>query len=98
VVGSLDKKVVHEVIRRNEGQIRRCQESHLARAPGLTGQVEVKFVVSAAGAVVSSQVARATTGNRDLETCVAGRVRTWKFPPPVGGGVVFVTFPFVFGD
>ena len=34
--------------------------------------------------------------NAELETCVAGRVRTWVFPKPKGGGVVVVTYPFIF--
>jgi outer membrane biosynthesis protein TonB len=56
----------------------------------------VKFVISASGSVASSSVASADTNNAELETCVAGRVRTWLFPKPKGGGVVIVTYPFIF--
>jgi hypothetical protein len=41
-------------------------------------------------------VAQSTANNNELETCVAGRVRTWMFPKPKGGGVVQVTYPFIF--
>ena len=95
-VGSLDKELIRQVIKRNINQIRYCYESQLTRNPKLSGKVSVKFVISASGSVAQSQVAQATTINAELETCVAGRVRTWVFPKPKGGGVVIVTYPFVF--
>ncbi|NPC48602.1 TonB family protein [Corallococcus sp. AB032C] len=96
VMGSLDKELIRQVIQRNRGQIRYCYESLLNRFPKLGGKVSVKFVISANGSVATSNVAQSTAGNSDLETCVAGRVRTWKFPEPKGGGSVIVTYPFIF--
>ncbi|MGQ0507402.1 MAG: TonB family protein, partial [Myxococcaceae bacterium] len=96
VMGSLDKELIRQVIHRNRNQIRYCYESQLTRFPKLKGKVAVKFVISASGSVASSSVAQADTNNAELETCVAGRVRTWMFPKPKGGGVVIVTYPFIF--
>ena len=96
VVGSLDKELIRQVIRRNINQVRYCYETQLQRNPKLNGKVSVKFVISAAGTVASSQVASSTVDNAELEACVAGRVRAWEFPKPKGGGVVVVTYPFVF--
>jgi TonB family protein len=96
VMGSLDKELIRKVIHANRGQIRFCYESQLNRFPKLNGKVSVKFVISATGSVASSQVAASTANNAELETCVAGRVRTWQFPKPKGGGVVIVTYPFIF--
>jgi len=96
VVGSLDKELIRQVIRRNINQVRYCYETQLQRNPKLNGKVSIKFVISAAGTVASSQVASSTVDNAELEACVAGRVRAWEFPKPKGGGVVVVTYPFVF--
>jgi len=76
-------------------QIRFCYESQLTRFPKLNGKVAVRFVITAAGTVSSSQVAQSTVNNGELETCIAGRVQTWIFPKPKGGGVVIVTYPFI---
>lgn len=96
VMGSLDKELIRKVIHANRGQIRFCYESQLNRFPKLDGKVAVKFVISASGAVATSSVAQTTVNNAELEACVAGRVRTWMFPKPKGGGVVVVTYPFIF--
>ncbi len=96
VMGSLDKELIRKVIHANRGQIRFCYESQLNRFPKLEGKVAIKFVISPTGSVASSSVASTTVGNPELETCVAGRVRTWMFPKPKGGGVVIVTYPFIF--
>jgi hypothetical protein len=45
---------------------------------------------------VASSIVQSTIGNSELEACIAGRVRTWKFPKPRGGGVAIVTYPFFF--
>lgn len=96
VMGSLDKELIRQVIHRNRGQIRFCYESQLNRFPKLAGKVAVKFIINADGTVASSQVAQSTANNAELESCVAGRVRTWQFPKPKGGGMVVVTYPFIF--
>jgi TonB family protein len=98
VMGSLDKELIRQVIHRNRGQIRYCYESQLTSHPNLRGKVAIKFVISASGTVAQSSVAQSDVRNAELETCVAGRVRTWEFPKPKGGGVVIVTYPFVFSQ
>ncbi len=98
VMGSLDKELIRKVIHANRGQIRFCYESQLNRFPKLNGKVAVKFIISPTGSVSTSSVAQTTVNNAELEACVAGRVRTWTFPKPKGGGVVIVTYPFIFAQ
>jgi outer membrane biosynthesis protein TonB len=98
VMGSLDKELIRQVIHRNRGQIRYCYESELTSHPNLKGKVAIKFVISASGTVAQASVAQSDVHDAELETCVAGRVHTWVFPKPKGGGVVIVTYPFVFNQ
>ena len=37
-------------------------------------------------------------GNPAAENCIAQAVRRWTFPQPKGGGIVIVSYPFVFGS
>lgn len=96
VVGSLDKELIRKVIHANRNQIRFCYESQLNRFPKLEGKVSIRFMITAEGSVSQSSVAQTTVGNAELEACVAGRVRMWTFPKPKGGGIVIVTYPFIF--
>jgi TonB family protein len=84
------------VIHANRNRIRYCYESQLNRFPNLEGKVVVKFLINGEGRVSQSNVTSSTAGNAELETCVAGRVRLLEFPHPKGGGVVVVSYPFLF--
>jgi TonB family protein len=96
VRGSLSKEVIRRYIRRSINQIRFCYEQQLARRPDLAGRVQIRFVISPSGAVTSSQAAGSTLGEPAVETCVARAVQRIAFPQPEGGGVVIVTYPFMF--
>lgn len=97
VLGSLDKALVQQVINQNRGQTQYCYKSQLEQSPQLHGTVTMKFAISASGSVATSSVESTTTNNKELESCLEARVRTWTFPKPTGGGVVIVTYPFEFG-
>ena len=94
--GSLDKGLIREVVRENIDEIRYCYERALMTSPSLAGKVAVKFIISPTGAVCASEVAQSTVDSAALAVCVAARVRTWTFPKPNGGGLLVVTYPFIF--
>ncbi|MEW5855432.1 MAG: AgmX/PglI C-terminal domain-containing protein [Myxococcota bacterium] len=96
ILGSLDKEIIRRVIRENIQQIKYCYERELTRTPGLAGKVQIKFVIGAQGAVQSAVVAESSMNNKTVESCIAGKVRGWIFPKPKGGGIVIVTYPFIF--
>jgi TonB family protein len=96
VVGGLDKDVIAKVIRRHQGEIKYCYESELNKDPSLAGKVAVAFTIDPTGAVSDATVSETTLNNAKAEQCMLSRIRRWKFPEPKGGGVVSVTYPWLF--
>lgn len=92
----LPRDVVAKVISRHLSQIRYCYESALQRAPSLAGKVAVLFTIDAAGNVSQADVAESSLGSSEVERCMVSRIQRWKFPEPKGGGVVSVSYPWVF--
>ncbi len=92
----LDRELIRQVIHSHRDQIRYCYEQMLTQAPDLGGKVAIRFVISGEGVVTASHVTESSTASAQLDNCVAGRARTWVFPKPKGGGLVAVTYPFVF--
>ena len=96
IYGSLDKEIIRRVVRENANQIRYCYERELTRTPGLYGKITMKWTISGEGRVTSSSVAETQMKDANVENCLARRIRGWNFPKPKGGGIVVVTYPFVF--
>ena len=94
--GQLDREIIQRVIREHRREIRACYEGELQANPDLEGRVLVAFVISPDGAVASASVSETTLGSSAVEDCVVRRVRRWRFPEPRGGGIVRVSYPFVF--
>jgi TonB family protein len=96
VVGGLDREVIARVIQRHQSEIKFCFESELQRDPRLAGKVAVAWTIDPTGAVSEAAVSESTLGSPAAERCILDRVRRWRFPEPRGGGVVAVTFPWLF--
>jgi TonB family protein len=92
----LERDVVMAVIRRHQSEITFCYETELAKNPALSGKVAVSFTIDGAGAISEAQIAESGLSNENVEACMLSRIRRWKFPEPKGGGVVVITFPWVF--
>lgn len=93
VAGDLDKAVIEKIVRRKVIAVQQCFQKALNRNPSLWGTVVTQFVIDAQGKVAHAQAAG--LGDRDVEACIEGVVRTLRFPKPAGGGVVNVRYPFV---
>jgi hypothetical protein len=87
--------VIRKAISERIGDVRSCYEQALDGWPQLEGRVVTKFVIGPDGLVTRSAVADNDTGLLGLGCCVNKAVETWRFPPPEGGGIVIVTYPFV---
>lgn len=96
VVGGLDKDVIAKIIRRHQNEIKYCYESELQKDQSLAGRVMVAWMIDPAGGVADANVTESTMGNATVEQCMLSKIRRWRFPEPKGGGVVNVTFPWVF--
>jgi TonB family protein len=88
--------VIAKVIKRHENEIKYCYEQELNKTPNLSGKVAVQFVIDPTGAVSEGNVTETSLNNTTTESCMLSRIRRWKFPEPQGGGIVTVTFPWIF--
>lgn len=96
VMGALDRAVIDFYVRQNIARVRWCYEKELSRNSSLFGKIAVNFTISKSGQVSTSKVARSTMQSEPVETCVASVIKKIRFPAPKGGGIVVVTYPFVF--
>jgi TonB family protein len=96
VVGGLDRDVIARVIQRHQSEIKFCYEAELQRDPSLGGKVAVAWTIDPGGSVSEAAVSESSMGSAAVERCILDRLRRWRFPEPRGGGVVAVTFPWIF--
>ncbi len=96
ILGALDKSLIDAVIKRNMNQIRYCYQRELTKNPALGGKITVKFVIAKDGTVSSATTKASTMGSPAVEGCINGRFMRFQFPEPKGGGIVIVSYPFIF--
>jgi hypothetical protein len=92
--GTLSADAVRATVGRALGGIKACYERALRRNPTLGGRVSVVFTVGGGGRVVSASATNNTVAP-EVGTCIVGRIRSLRFPPPQGGNVTF-SYPFFF--
>jgi hypothetical protein len=93
--GGIDADIIRRRIHRKLSRIRHCYEKELLVHSDLQGTVNTHFQISPAGKVQG--VGAKGMGNQNVESCVAGVIKTIQFPKPLDGGYVNVTrYPFMF--
>jgi hypothetical protein len=95
VEGGLDRDEIAAVIQRHLGQIRFCYEEGLQVKPNLNGRVAIRFFINPQGYVSTANISSTSMHSNQVEGCIVGKLKTWKFPEPRGGVIVKVTYPFV---
>lgn len=95
-MGSLDRSLIDEVIKRNMNRIRYCYQRELAKNASLAGKISMKFTIAGDGSVSSSSVKSSSMGNASVESCLQKTFMQLDFPKPRGGGIVIVSYPFMF--
>jgi TonB family protein len=98
IKGSLSKEAIARVIRRNLARFKYCYEKQLNANPNLSGKVSVYFTIAPTGSVAQASIRESSVGDKKVDSCVAGVMKSLKFPKPKGGGIVVVTYPFVFSS
>jgi hypothetical protein len=93
--GALDKEDIRRIIRAHTSEVQSCYERELNETPKLSARVMVRFTIAGDGWVVASALQETDTDNQRLTTCMVGLVRCWRFPKPIGGGIVIVSYPWV---
>ena len=95
-MGSLDKSLIDKVIKQNQAKFLYCYQRELTKNPNLGGKIVVKFVIAKDGTVSSATTKTSTMNSPAVQNCINGRFMRFKFPEPKGGGIVIVSYPFIF--
>lgn len=93
---AIDRAQIDAVIRRNIARFRYCYQRQLTRHPDMSGKVVVKFSIARDGSVGLAETKASSLGNVETEECMNTVMRSLTFPEPRGGGVVIVSYPFLF--
>ncbi len=97
--GALAREDIRRVIHTYRASIRSCYENAIRSGhDDLEGKVTVVFEIDSTGVVNSAEVDldASTLTETYLTSCLLDVVESMVFPEPRGGGVVIVTYPFVF--
>jgi len=88
-IGSLSDTDIRKVITDKVGDIEKCYDEVLDYYDDFAGQITVEFVIGVQGKVIAAHLGESTLEHYTAETCIVDAVRGWKFPAPMGDGVVF---------
>lgn len=92
----LEKADIKKVIDAHRGEVRFCYERPLQDQPRLAGKLAVQWMIGPDGTVLGAEATSNELTDPAVAKCVIARVKRWVFPVPKGGGVVNVTFPWIF--
>ncbi len=92
----LERSALMVEIRKLSPRMKECYEAGLRANHALSGKLSVAFQIGADGHVLSATAAEDTLGDALTSSCMIEAVEHMRFPPPNGGGVVNVTFPWIF--
>ncbi|MBU0531390.1 MAG: AgmX/PglI C-terminal domain-containing protein [Candidatus Uhrbacteria bacterium] len=98
ILGELTEDQISTVVEAKNEQMLACYESQLGEVSDLRGKVVIKFVISRDGTVSSAKINTTSMTNTAVEECLCGQFMKMVFPPPKGGGIVIITFPYQFGE
>lgn len=92
----LEKETIGAVMKQNSLAIASCYDRALFDDDTLAGKVLLAFEIHSQGEVLNARVEQTTLMSSAVERCIVKRASAFVFPRPCGGGVVNVTFPYIF--
>jgi hypothetical protein len=95
--GTIDKDAVAKVINSHLGEVSSCYERALLKEPGLAGKIVLEWQITTSGSVGFAKTKSSTMKSSAVEGCILSTLKTWRFPPAKGAGVV-ITYPFMFNS
>jgi hypothetical protein len=93
--GSLSKEQINKVVRAHLAGVKYCYEKELQHKTGLSGGVDIFWVIQPGGDVSKASVKSSTLGDAAVEGCILRQVKQWQFPKAPGQTIVG-RYPFIF--
>lgn len=94
--GGLDKEVIFAEILRASPSMKACYELGLSSRRDLGGKFAVAWQIAPDGHVLKTEVTDDELQHEPTTRCLLNVVERMQFPAPHGGGLVNVTFPWIF--
>jgi len=98
ILGSLDRSLIDKSISKQMNKIKYCYATELQKDLNLKGTIKYKFVITKEGTVSKVDVDSSDMNSPEVEGCISEVLKSVTFPPPKGGGIVIVKYPFMFGS
>lgn len=95
--GTIDKEAVAKVINSHLHEVSACYERALLKTPGLSGKIVLEWQITTSGTVGFAKTKSSTMQSAAVESCILTSLKTWRFPPAKGAGVL-ITYPFMFNS
>ncbi len=96
MMGSISHEFFRKKIRDQVSAIRRMYRRYLRKNPSVRGKVVLAITIGPDGKVTKVRVARSDIKDLKFLEKLVDFVKKLRFGPPLGGGKVVVSYPFVF--
>lgn len=94
ILGAISRDELEAVIQAAKTNLRACYVTGPKETTGLYGKLVIKFVIDKHGQVSSATVKSTTVNHPSVEDCFIQRIQELRFPPPKGGGIAIISYPF----
>jgi eukaryotic-like serine/threonine-protein kinase len=85
VTGTIDSAKAQQVFGEHAVEVQRCHQRAKIDNSDIRGKLTIKIAIAASGQVTGASVEGSNLHNDALESCIANVVKSWPFPPPLGG-------------